>query len=117
MEIKKSILIAIGITLLVSVVGNIYLIYAISKMETALKDREIDSRVLAFRNMFTENVLLGEKEIDFDTRLALETAVRNLNDQEIFTQWERFTKSQTKEDASYQTKKLLRILVQKTAVK
>jgi hypothetical protein len=65
--------------------------------------------------MFTEKVLLAERDVDFDTRLSLETAVRALNDQEIFDQWQKFTKSATKEEASAEAKKLLRILVQKTS--
>jgi hypothetical protein len=66
--------------------------------------------------MFTENVLLADKEIDFDSRLSLETSVRTLNDKEIFDQWQVFTKTLTKEDASLQAKKLLRLLVEKTIV-
>ena len=65
--------------------------------------------------MFEEKVLLSNKEIDFDTRLSLETAVRNLNDQEVFNQWEKFTNSQTKEDATAQAKALLELLIQKTS--
>ena len=65
--------------------------------------------------MFTEKVLLSDKEIDFDTRLSLETAVRNLNDAEIFNQWEAFVNSQTNTEATTQAKKLLELLMKKTS--
>jgi len=41
--------------------------------------------------------------------------VRGLNDQEIFDQWQIFTKAQTKEEASLEAKKLLHMLVLKTS--
>lgn len=70
---------------------------------------------MEFRNMFTEQVLLTSKEIDFDTRLALETSVRGLNDPEIFAAWQAFTNSETKEQATATAKGLLKLLIEKTS--
>lgn len=98
-----------------SLAGNAYLYFEMQKINKLYQEKQTNLKVLEFRNMFTENVLLADKEIDFDTRLTLETSVRSLNDQEIFNQWQVFTKSITKEDASVQAKKLLRILVQRTS--
>lgn len=75
---------------------------------------QVDKNILAFRNMFTEKVLLAEKEVDFDSRMSLETAVRSLADKEIFDLWQEFVKSQTKEQATAGAKKLLSLLIQKT---
>jgi hypothetical protein len=58
--------------------------------------------------------LFSNKEIDFDSRLTLETTVRSLNDEEVFKQWERFTGCQTKEEATIEAKALLRLLIKKT---
>ena len=63
--------------------------------------------------MFVHDILMANKDIDFDTRLSLETAVRALNDQDIFNQWTRFTKVTEKEDASYEAKVLLDLLIKK----
>jgi hypothetical protein len=63
--------------------------------------------------MFVEDVLMANTEIDFNTRLSLETAVRALNDQDIFNQWEKFTNSTTQIDSSNQAKILLDLLIKK----
>jgi hypothetical protein len=104
---------AIGVFCL-SIFFNIWLFVQLKKFVDMYNAQEVNEKVLAFRNMFTQDVLLSDREVNFDTRLALETAVRNINDQEIFNQWEAFTKSSTKEEATYQAKKLLNILIRKT---
>ena len=99
-----------------SLIGNGYFYFLLTKVTKLYNQKQTNIKVLVFRNMFTENVLLADKEIDFDSRLSLETSVRTLNDKEIFDQWQVFTKTLTKEDASLQAKKLLRLLVEKTIV-
>jgi len=98
----------------ISMAGNGVLIYTLLKNSQIYQQNQINKKVLDFRNMFTEKVLLSDQEIDFDTRLLLETAVRSLDDDEIFSQWQAFVNSQTKEDATLQAKKLLDLLIQKT---
>ena len=115
-NVQKIILIIFVILFCASVLTNVYLVFHAFKITEALNKQKINEKVLIFRNMFSENVLLGEKEVDFDTRLTLETAVRNLNDPEIFNQWQAFTKAQTKEDTTRQAKKLLNLLIQKTSL-
>lgn len=99
----------------ISLAVNGYLVFLTVKLNQAYQSQQVNQKVLTFRNMFTEKVLLANAEVDFDTRLTLETAVRNLNDQEIFDQWTIFTKAETKEEASAEAKKLLHLLVQKTS--
>ncbi|MCX6721358.1 MAG: hypothetical protein NT026_02020 [Candidatus Staskawiczbacteria bacterium] len=99
----------------VSLIINGALYFALVQSTHSCQVKQVNAKVLAFRDMFTEKVLLDEKEIDFNARLSLETAVRALNDQEIFDQWELFTQSQTKEDATLQAKKLLELLIKKTS--
>ncbi len=98
-----------------SLAVNGFLIYTLAKNSQAYQSHQVDKKVLDFRNMFTEKVLLSNNAIDFDTRLSMETAVRALNDSEIFSQWQAFTNSQTQADATAQAKKLLELLIQKTS--
>jgi len=62
-----------------------------------------------------QSVLLSDREVDFDTRLSLETAVRNINDQEILSQWDAFTKSSTQQEATKEAKELLGLLIKKSS--
>jgi len=98
----------------ISLVFNGILVFVLIKNSETYQENQVNQKVLAFRNMFTEKVLLSNKEIDFDTRLSLETAVRALNDQEVFAQWQKFTNSQTQADATFQAKVLLEMLIEKT---
>jgi len=56
---------------------------------------------------------MSNQEVDFNTRLTLETMVRNLNDKDILNQWEKFTQASDNQNASTEAKKLLDLLVKK----
>jgi len=101
--------------LIASLLVNIFLIIKIEENILIYQKNQVNSKVLAFRNMFSEKVLLASGDIDFDTRLALETSVRSLDDPEIFEQWQKFTKCETKQQATEEAKKLLSLLIKKTA--
>jgi hypothetical protein len=58
---------------------------------------------------------MSDKDVDFNTRLTLETMVRNLNDKQILDQWQAFTAAQTSAQASIDAKNLLDLLVKKIA--
>jgi|SRR3989339_1424385 len=110
----KKILLATFISLFcVSLAVNAWMGYQLSTALRAYNAQQNDAKVLAFTGMFVEDVLMANKEIDFDTRLALETAVRGLNDEDIFNQWQRFTKSSEKEEVSNEAKLLLDLLIKK----
>jgi len=113
---KKTFFIAILVAFAsVSLAVNGASVFLIIKNQNIFQQKQVNKKVLDFRNMFTEKVLLIDKEVDFDTRLSLETAVRGLNDPEILARWQAFVNSQTKEDATIQAKKLLNLLIQKTS--
>ena len=112
---KKAVFLFFIVLLFVSLAANIYLVFQLRQSIKLVEAQKINLKILAFRNMFTQKVLLADGEVDFDTRLTLENAVRALNDQEIFDQWEKFTNSQTKENATDHAKKLLDLLIQKTS--
>lgn len=110
---KKVILTLAVVVFLVSLALNGWLVYQLAIASKAYQAQQMNAKILAFTDMFVEDVLLASTEVDFDTRLELETAVRGLNDQDIFNQWQRFTKTSTKEDASNGVKILLNLLIKK----
>ncbi len=112
---NKKIVFIIFISLFcVSVLFNGYLCFQLVRLVNDFEKSQRSERVLAFRDMFVENVLLLDEEVDFDTRLAMETAVRNLDDEEILSQWQKFTKCTTQPEASLQAKELLKLLIEKS---
>lgn len=112
-RIKKAIQIFFIILFCVSLGANGWLTYQLSTALSAYHSGQNNTKILAFTSMFVEKVLMASADIDFDTRLTLETSVRALNDQQIFDQWQKFTKAVTKEDSSNDAKILLDLLIKK----
>lgn len=115
---KKSSIFIVVIGLLI--VGNIYfaLNYSSLSKELSAVKKENESfhkndKVISFSRLFIDNVLKSGKEVDFDTRLKLENAVREIKDDEILAEWGKFTKSQTEADAQIEVKNLLDLLMKK----
>ena len=102
------------------IVGNVYSALKASSLngELSVAKKEISSfnrnaKVINFSRLFIDNVLKTGKEVDFDTRLNLENAVRDIKDDELLAQWNKFTKSQTESDAQNEVKNLLDLLMKK----
>lgn len=85
--------------------------------KTAVESQKINTATLNFTKLFISKVLKAESEIDFDTRLTLENAVRNLNDSDVLAQWQKFTGSKDEAQAQQEVKALLEMLVNKIEVK
>ncbi|PIT89132.1 MAG: hypothetical protein COU27_01950 [Candidatus Levybacteria bacterium CG10_big_fil_rev_8_21_14_0_10_36_7] len=81
-----------------------------------LARRDFNKKVFNFSSLFVNEVLRAESEVDFDTRLKLENAVRDLGDQEILDQWNAFTNSQTAEESQEEVKSLLGLLMEKVVI-
>ncbi len=118
---QKTILIIITLLLLA---GNVFFgvkYFAVQKelrqTQAALETQKTNEKVLDFAKLFIEKVLKAETEVDFETRLKLENVVRNLSDEEILTQWQKFTESKTEIQAQEEVKNLLEILVNKIKIK
>jgi hypothetical protein len=101
-------------------VGNVFFAWKFysANQELAAEKKIADSQkknvgVSEFSKMFVADVLKAQGEVSFDTRLKLENAVRQLNDQEILDQWNKFVKSPNETDAQNEVKNLLEILVNK----
>lgn len=114
MEHNKRLLIIIVIGVLL--VGNAFfgLSYWYQREELAQAKRtEVNESVIDFSLLFIRQVLQAESEVDFETRLKLENAVRDLKDDAIKEEWDNFTASKTELEAQSSVKKLLEILVLK----
>lgn len=84
--------------------------------QALLETRSTNDKVIKFTKLFVNKVLKAQSEVDFETRLRLENAVRDLNNEEILTQWQKFTDSKTEAEAQIQVKNLLEMLVNKISL-
>lgn len=116
---KKIILIII----LILLAGNVFFGYKyfvargeLYEVQAVLKTQQINERVLEFTKLFIKEVLEAETEVNFETRLKLENAVRNLENSQIMAQWQKFVESQTENEAQQEVKNLLEALVNKIKV-
>ncbi len=112
------------VLVLILVAGNIFfsIKYSGEKQGLQLAQTEIagqktNGQILEFTKLFIDKVLKAETEVDFETRLRLENAVRNLGDEEILNHWQSFIESQTEIQAQEEVKILLESLVNKIQVK
>ncbi|OGZ73458.1 MAG: hypothetical protein A2908_04270 [Candidatus Staskawiczbacteria bacterium RIFCSPLOWO2_01_FULL_38_12b] len=111
---KKSILIVVFcLSLLCNAVLALLLVNNVYAQNRANQTQQLNLKILSFTNVFIEQVLMSDKDVDFNTRLTLETMVRNLNDQDILDQWQSLTQAQDNRSASVEAKKLLNVLVKK----
>lgn len=85
----------------------------LQNVQASLTTQRINERVLVFAQLFVEKVLTVGGETDFDTRLLLENSVRTIGDEEILTQWKRFTESTTEREAQTEVRNLLSLLLKK----
>ena len=108
------------VIILILLAGNVFLgsryiagQKELRETQAVLTNQKINERTLEFTKLFITKVLKAEAEVDFDTRLQLENAVRDIGDEEILAQWQKFTESKTETEAQEQTKNLLSVLVEK----
>lgn len=87
----------------------------------SLSTQRYNAKYLDFLKMFIKLVIKSDKEVDFETRLKLENAVRQLKeeygDEEILLQWQKFVGSNDEITAQKNVKDLLSMLVEKTYLK
>ena len=112
------------IIILILLAGNVFLgvkyislVKELRQTQIALQTQTTNEKVLEFSKLFIKEVLKAETEVNFDTRLKLETAVRNLGDEEILNQWQKFVDSKTEAGAQEEVKNLLEVLLNKVKVR
>ncbi|KKS25950.1 MAG: hypothetical protein UU87_C0006G0011 [Parcubacteria group bacterium GW2011_GWA2_42_11] len=109
-------IVLVGILLISSVffAFNYFFTYKeLQEIESTGGKTELNNKVIDFASMFIKKVLQADKEVDFETRLSLENAVRDLKDEEIMSEWQNFVGSKTEAEAQNSVKKLLEILITK----
>ena len=111
------------IIILILLAGNVFLgvkyisvVKELRQTQTLLQTQTTNEKVLEFSKLFIKEVLKAETEVNFDTRLKLENAVKNLGDEEILNQWQKFTESKTEVQAQEEAKNLLEMLMNKIKI-
>ena len=110
----------VAIFIVVLIIGNVVFAYnyftshkELEIIKSSQTKVELNQKIINFASMFIKKVLQADKEVDFETRLSLENAVRDLKDEEVMAEWQNFTASKTEADAQDSVKKLLGILITK----
>ena len=111
------------IILVLLLAGNFFFVARYSAIQKELQEikrpietQKVNEKVLNFTKFLIEKVLKAEKEVDFETRLKLENAVRDIGDQEILAQWQKFVDSKTESEAQQEVKNLLELLISKIKI-
>lgn len=86
-------------------------------LEQKLADNFAKEKYAAFNQMFVREVIVSKDQVNFETRLTLENAVRDLKDGEVFEAWNKFAESETSSAAQEAIKKLLGLLADRLASK
>lgn len=118
MENKTRLVLIIVIGILL--IGNVYFALNyfqerkdVAMLEASQAKTELNTKVIDFTSLFIKKVLQANSEVDFDTRLSLENAVRDLKDPEIMGLWQNFINSKTEAEAQNNVKALLGVLISK----
>jgi len=106
------------IVVIIFIAGSIYLATMcflsgteLARIRQQLKAQETNEKVLLFAQLFVDKILLSDGTVNFEDRLKLENAVRDINDKEIFSEWEKFTKSQNDRESQSAVGNLFKFLL------
>lgn len=112
--------IILAIIILALVAGNLFSAVkyfsaaeALARAQAVGAVKEKNQKIMEFNKQFIEEVLGGGKEVNFEARLKLENSVRALNDEEILSDWQNFTKSKDAAEAQTNVLILLKALANK----
>lgn len=115
---RKTLIFSIVITLLFavlafSVAGNYVSWLSAKSIAQKANTYRFNEKVLDFTKMFITLVLKTDGGISFDNRLKLENAVRDIGDKSILSQWQKFTKAGSDQEAEQEAKSLFQLLLDK----
>jgi len=115
---KKKIITAIAALILAIAVislsiGYFLQVQKIQELQKELNVRQTNAKIVSFLDTFIAKVLKAENEVSFEDRLKLENSIRDLNDKELLTLWEKFTQATTADQIQQNVKNLLEGLVNK----
>ncbi len=108
----------IVIILISAILAGVSFLYVFNRIELnnaqkLLKVQQINEKALSLTKFFVEKVLQGQSEVNFEDRLKLENAVRDLNDQKVFLQWQKIVKSKTDKETQQEVGAFLNLLLNK----
>lgn len=108
------------VLVLILIAGNSYFLAKNVSLEAQLKQanlslesRKSSEQISAFARLFVQKVLKSDKEVDFESRLELENAVRGLDDAEMLDGWNKLVNSKDEKEAQAAVKGLLEMIVNK----
>lgn len=81
--------------------------------EKSVSGQQVNKKVLAFSELFITNVLQGGQAVSFDQRLQLENAVRDINDPQIYSAWQKFTNAKDQAEIQQNFYSLFSLLLKK----
>lgn len=115
---KARLIIIITISLLASavillLVQYFLLLAELKNIQSQLVVQEGSQKAAFFANLFINKVLISTGTVDFESRLQLENAVRDLNDPEIFSQWQKFTSGSGGAETQKTAGNILKLLINK----
>lgn len=84
-----------------------------NQLQKTVKIQQTNQKTLEFANFFVDKVLLSSQQVSFEERLQMENMVRDINDQQILDQWNKFVKSDRNEDVQKELVNLLKLLLSK----
>jgi hypothetical protein len=115
MNTKKIVIYAVAAAALIAIALLSVKLYLYSneivRLQKVEQERVVNTKILDFTKLFIEKVLASKTEVDFETRLKLENAIRDINDTELFDQWTKFTKSKEPGEAQTDVVILLQMLM------
>jgi hypothetical protein len=115
---KSKLLVSISILILVVIIVGLgvecfVLNSKLQKIEKRVVIQSANTKILSFLKLIVNKVLLGSGQVSFNDRLQLENTVRDINDQKIFAQWQKFTESQSDKDTQQNLGTLFNLLLEK----
>jgi len=115
MEKEKFLIIII--ILMAVILAGVTALYFFDKAELnnakQVKIQQVNEKAMYLAKLFVEKVLRGESEVNFEDRLKLENAVRDLNDKEVFEQWQKIVNSKSAEETQQEVGTFLDLLMNK----
>lgn len=82
-------------------------------IKNTLKIQQSNEKAQFFAKLFIDKILLSSGTVNFEDRLRLENAVRDIGDPEIMNQWQSFTNSKSDQETQKTVGSMLRLLVDK----
>jgi len=82
----------------------------LAKSSKSAHAQEANEKAVRFAKLFVNKFLMGQGTVGFEDRLALENAVRDIQDPEIFKAWQSFTTSPDDRQAQVAAGRLLNLL-------